>query len=148
MYKVCAAVQDVKVKTAPLLPETFAVDVSAVEAAVDGNTRLVFLCSPGNPTAARVPRADVEALAASPKLKRCVLIVDEAYVDYSAEPTVAPLVLKYPRLVVLHTLSKAFGLAGARVGTAIGSEALVSYLNNVSRRRGRVLGGRRGAHRR
>ena len=58
-------------------------------------------------------------------------MVDEAYVDFSAEPTVAPLVLKHPRLVVLHTLSKAFGLAGARVGTAIGSEALVQCRGRV-----------------
>ena len=58
-------------------------------------------------------------------------MLDEAYVDYSDEPSLAPLVHDYPRLVVLHTLSKAFGLAGVRCGTAISSPTLVQYLNNI-----------------
>ena len=131
MYKVCAATQDVEVRSANLLPESFDVDVDAVERAVDANTRLVFLCSPGNPTARQVPRKTVERLLASPKLQRSIIVVDEAYVDFASEPSTAPLVKKYPRLVVLHTLSKAFGLAGVRCGTAIGSAATIHYMNAV-----------------
>ena len=131
MYKVCAATQDVEVRSANLLPESFDVDVDAVERAVDTNTRLVFLCSPGNPTARQVPRQTVERLLASPKLQRTIVVVDEAYVDFAPEPSTAPLVKTYPRLVVLHTLSKAFGLAGVRCGTAIGSPATIHYMNAV-----------------
>ena len=131
MYKVCAAAQDVAVRTAPLAPETFMVDVAAVEACCDDDTRLVFVCSPGNPTCRSIPAADVRKLLESPKLAKAIVVLDEAYVDFSAEPSVAPLVLDYPKLVVLHTLSKAFGLAGARVGTAIGSPGLVAYLNAI-----------------
>ena len=131
MYKVCAAAQDVAVRTAPLTPETFMVDIAAVEAAVDADTRLVFVCSPGNPTCKSIPAKDVRALLESPKLARCIVVLDEAYVDYSDEPSLAPLVHDYPRLVVLHTLSKAFGLAGVRCGTAISSPKLVQYLNNI-----------------
>ena len=118
-------------RSANLLPESFDVDVDAVEQAVDTNTRLVFLCSPGNPTARQVPRQTVERLLASPKLQRTIVVVDEAYVDFAPEPSTAPLVKTYPRLVVLHTLSKAFGLAGVRCGTAIGSPATIHYMNAV-----------------
>ena len=90
MYKVCAATQDVEVRSANLLPESFDVDVDAVERAVDANTRLVFLCSPGNPTARQVPRQTVERLLASPKLQRTIIVVDEAYVDFAPEPSTAP----------------------------------------------------------
>lgn len=131
MYKVCAATQDVEVRTAELLPESFAVDVEAVENACDANTRLVFLCSPGNPTARQISREVVERLLGSAKLRRSIIVVDEAYVDFAPEATTAPLVAKYPRLVVLHTLSKAFGLAGIRCGTAIGSPQTVHFMNAV-----------------
>lgn len=131
MYKVCAAAQDVAVRTAPLVPGTFQLDVGAVEAAADRNTRLVFACSPGNPTSASLPIRDVLRLLDSPELARCIVVVDEAYVDFSETASAAPLVLEHPRLVVLHTLSKAFGLAGVRCGTAIGDETLVGYLNRI-----------------
>ncbi|KAJ1463029.1 pyridoxal phosphate-dependent transferase [Pelagophyceae sp. CCMP2097] len=131
MYKVCAAAHDVAVVAAPLVAETFAVDVAAVEAAVTPRTKIVFICSPGNPTAKSIPLSVVEQLLKSPKLSRCILVVDEAYVDFAATKSAAPLVKKYERLVVLHTLSKAFGLAAARVGTAIGDKRVIQYFNNV-----------------
>lgn len=132
MYKVCAAAQDVRVLSAPLAAESFAVVEESVLAQVLPSTRLLFICSPGNPTATSVPLAIVERLLQHEKLARCIVVVDEAYVDFSAsERSAAPLVAKYERLVVLHTLSKAFGLAGARVGTAIASEKIVKHLNAV-----------------
>mmetsp|Transcript_28595 Transcript_28595/g.86243 ORF Transcript_28595/g.86243 Transcript_28595/m.86243 type:complete len:414 (+) Transcript_28595:112-1353(+) len=131
MYKVCAAAQDVEVRKADLAPETFDVDVEKIAKLADASTRLVFLCSPGNPTAKAVPEKTVRAVLEHPALQTSIVVLDEAYVDYASSPSLAPLVKEYPRLVVLHTLSKAFGLAGARCGTAIGSEATVAYLNTI-----------------
>jgi len=138
MYKVCAAAQDVAVRHADLVPETFAVDVAAVERAVDADTRLVFLCSPGNPTARSLALADVERLAASPALRRCVVVVDEAYVDFSETPSAAPLVLRHPRLVVLHTLRRT-GVSGAlgapRAETLLAGPRLLGSRARASARR-------------
>jgi len=130
MYKVSAAANDVAVVEAPLEPETFDVDVATVLAKTTPKTRLVFVTHPGNPTARCVSRDRlVELLQKLPK--SCLLVVDEAYVDFSDVASMAPLVAQYARLVVLHTLSKAFGLAGARVGTAIGHPTVVSFMNNL-----------------
>ncbi|KAJ8598646.1 hypothetical protein CTAYLR_003096 [Chrysophaeum taylorii] len=128
MYKVCAAANDVGVLSAPL-DESFDVDVPTSVRVARGSTRLVFVTSPGNPTARIVSRDRVVALHRL--LPRAIIVVDEAYVDFREDATLAKLVDDFPRLVVLQTLSKAFGLAGARVGTAIASERVVGFLNNL-----------------
>jgi len=110
MYKVSAHVNDVRVKTALLTPD-FDVDEDAVRAAVDGNTKLVFVCTPGNPTSKSVPLEVIERLASS---LPCVVVVDEAYVDFSPVPSACSLVHTHPNVVVTQTFSKAFGLAGIR----------------------------------
>ena len=118
-----------QVGTANLLPESFDVDVD-----VWNEPSMLIRGWPlqsGQSTARQVPRQTVERLLASPKLQRTIVVVDEAYVDFAPEPSTAPLVKTYPRLVVLHTLSKAFGLAGVRCGTAIGSPATIHYMNAV-----------------
>ena len=130
MYKVCAAVNDVDVLKVGLTP-AFDVDVGAVLAAVTPRTKLLFLCSPGNPTAKSIPLATIERLLNARECARALIVVDEAYADFATTESACPMVARYPRLVVLQTLSKAFGLAGARIGFACGDARLIQLLNNV-----------------
>jgi histidinol-phosphate aminotransferase len=132
MYKVSAKTNDVGIVSVPLTP-TFEVRVPEVLAAVAANPRVkvIFICSPGNPTARLVPLDVVEkVLEGAP---RCVVVVDEAYVDFADANSVSAcrLLDKYPNLLVCQTLSKAFGLAGIRCGMAMGHPAVVQVLNNV-----------------
>eukprot|EP00934_Nitzschia_sp_Nitz4_P003848 Nitzschia sp. Nitz4//scaffold72_size95085//33044//34316//NITZ4_004753-RA/size95085-snap-gene-0.121-mRNA-1//-1//CDS//3329557354//3838//frame0 len=129
MYKVCAKVNDVGVNMVPLT-EDFDVRVPEVLAAVSEKTKLLFLCSPGNPTSKAIPLDVVETIASSPQYKG-IVVVDEAYVDFSDKGTAVGLVHKYPNVVVLQTLSKAFGLAGIRCGFCIGAPDVIQLMNNV-----------------
>lgn len=128
MYKVCAKVNDVAIKVSPLTPE-FDLDVSATLAAMDSNTKLVFITSPGNPTSKVIPNEDVEKLCKG--FQKGIIVVDEAYIDFSGTPSACELISRYPNIVVLQTLSKAFGLAGIRLGMAFGRENIIQLMNNV-----------------
>jgi len=128
MYKVCAKVNDVAIKSAPLTPE-FDVDMPRVLAEIDANTKMVFLCSPGNPTSKVIPNSVVEELAKA--YTTGLVIVDEAYIDFSGTPSACCLVAKYPNVVVLQTLSKAFGLACIRLGMAFAREDAIQLMNNI-----------------
>jgi len=127
MYSVCANVNDVAIKKVPLTP-SFDLRIDAMLKAVDRNTKMIFVCSPGNPTAKSVPSADVEKLASS---FNGLVIVDEAYVDFAKNGSMTYLTAKYDNIVVLQTLSKAFGLAGIRCGFAIGHTSVIQLMNNV-----------------
>jgi histidinol-phosphate aminotransferase len=98
--------------------------------ATSEQTKLLFICSPGNPTASAIPLEDIEAIASSSRYSG-LIVVDEAYVDFSSKGTALALVTKYPNVVVLQTLSKAFGLAGIRCGFCIGSPDVIQLMNNV-----------------
>ena len=111
MYKVCAAVNDVEVITVPLT-ETFDLRIPEMLEAVTEQTKLMFVCSPGNPTAKAIPLSDVRKLAESSY--KGIIVVDEAYVDFSSQGSAVELLDEFPNIVVLQTLSKAFGLAGIR----------------------------------
>ena len=128
MYKVCAQVNDVHVKRAPLTP-TFELDVEGTLAEVDAYTKMIFVCSPGNPTARAIPVADIAMLCDI--YKTGIVVVDEAYVDFSAQESATVLLKSYDNVVVLQTLSKAFGMAGIRVGMAIADKAIIRIMNNV-----------------
>eukprot|EP00523_Entomoneis_sp_CCMP467_P015270 CAMPEP_0168781896 /NCGR_PEP_ID=MMETSP0725-20121227/8878_1 /TAXON_ID=265536 /ORGANISM="Amphiprora sp., Strain CCMP467" /LENGTH=379 /DNA_ID=CAMNT_0008831799 /DNA_START=47 /DNA_END=1184 /DNA_ORIENTATION=+ len=130
MYKVCAKVNDIPIISVPLTP-SFDVEVGKILDAMTPTVRLLFLCSPGNPTAKALPLSDIEAIVQSPKSRDCIVVVDEAYVDYSKHGTALSLILKYPNVVVLQTLSKAFGLAAIRCGFCFGSPDVIQLLNNV-----------------
>eukprot|EP00956_Cyclotella_meneghiniana_P024103 scaffold48075_cov39-Cyclotella_meneghiniana.AAC.5 len=129
MYKVCAAVNDVHVQTVPLTP-SFDVEIEEIYKAVTDKTKLLFLCSPGNPTSKSIPIETIESIASSNKYGG-IIVVDEAYVDFSSQPTAASLIPKYKNIVVLQTLSKAFGLAGIRCGFALGPKDIIQLMNNV-----------------
>lgn len=128
MYKVCAKINDVEVKSAPLTPN-FDVDIPLILATITPVTKLVFLCSPGNPTCKVIPNSVVEEILTS--YNTGVVVVDEAYIDFSKTESATTLVAKYPNVVVLQTLSKAFGLAGIRLGMAYASEAIIQLMNNI-----------------
>jgi histidinol-phosphate aminotransferase len=131
MYAVAARIQGAAVREVPLLKDRgYALDVDAVLAACDANTRIVFLCSPNNPTGNEMDPAAVQKVLTS-LASRALVVVDEAYIEFSGSASLAGSLAKYPNLVVLRTLSKAFGLAGARVGSLIAAEPIVQLLGKV-----------------
>jgi len=131
MYAVAARVQGAEVREVPLLRERgYALDVDGVLAACDARTRVVFLCSPNNPTGnAIAPDAITRVLTAL--ADKALVVVDEAYIEFSGDASLTASLGRFPNLVVLRTLSKAFGLAGARVGSLIASPAIVALLAKV-----------------
>lgn len=128
MYKVCAKVNDVAIKSAPLTP-SFDLDIESTLAEVDSTTKLLFVCSPGNPTAKVIPNSVVEILLQ--RYQTGIVVVDEAYIDFSGTESACSLIAKYPNLVVMQTLSKAFGLAGIRLGMAMASQPIIQLMNNI-----------------
>jgi histidinol-phosphate aminotransferase len=97
--------------------------------AANEKVKLMFVCSPGNPTCKAIPLSDVIKLAESSY--KGIIVVDEAYVDFSKEESAVKLIQTYPNIVVLQTLSKAFGLAGIRCGFALGNDDVIQLMNNV-----------------
>lgn len=132
MYTVSACVNDVAVVSVPLHVPGFAVDAEAVCArlSAEPSIKLVYLCSPGNPTGALISPRAVDQILAHPTWNG-ILVVDEAYVDFATTPDAssATRVTQYPNLVVMQTLSKAFGLAGLRLGYAFCAEPVAALLN-------------------
>lgn len=131
MYRHYAEVQGAEIIEVPTLGEQdFAIDVDAILAACDKNTRLVFVCSPNNPTGATLPRQELERLLAR-RGDDSAIVVDEAYVEFGTRPSAIGLLDKYPNLLVLRTLSKALGFAGARCGAVVGPEEVIHMLSAV-----------------
>ncbi|KAH7328100.1 histidinol-phosphate aminotransferase [Stachybotrys elegans] len=134
MYAVSAQVNDVGIFKVPLLPAPdFSLDVPAITAALSSepDLKLVYICSPGNPTGSLVAKSDVEQILRHPTWNG-VVVLDEAYIDFAPEDaSLAELVTEYPNLVVMQTLSKAFGMAGIRLGAAFTSPEIALLLNNL-----------------
>lgn len=130
MYAVAARTQGAAVVEAPLGAD-FAVDADALLAKVTDSTKLVFVCTPNNPTGALVPAATIERLAAVLR-DRALVVVDEAYLEFAGgAPSATALLGRHENLVVLRTLSKAYALAGARVGVLIAHAAIVALLRRI-----------------
>ena len=129
MYAVCARVQDAGIVEVPLAAD-FTLDVDAVLAALTPAVKLVFICTPNNPAGQPVPRAAVERLAQALS-GRALLVVDEAYVEFSDAGSVADLIDRYDNLAVLRTLSKAWALAGARVGSLLANAGVIALLRRI-----------------
>ncbi|KAI8635204.1 histidinol-phosphate aminotransferase [Xylariaceae sp. FL1651] len=134
MYSVSAQVNDVGLVKIPLLPApTFALDVAKIKEALSNepNIKLVYLCSPGNPTGAPLAKEDVQQLLEHSTWNG-VVILDEAYVDFSPDGTsLAEWVTEWPNLAVMQTSSKGFGMAGIRLGSVFTSEPIARLLNNL-----------------
>jgi histidinol-phosphate aminotransferase len=128
-YKVAAKIQGAQVVEVPLLRDGFKLDTNAVIAA-GRNAKIVFLCSPNNPTGNLLDEADM--LRVCRELATTSLVcVDEAYVEFAGRPSLAGRIAQFPNLVLLRTLSKAYALAGARLGTLIAGEEIVSLLKRI-----------------
>ncbi|VXB67898.1 histidinol-phosphate aminotransferase [Luteimonas sp. 9C] len=130
MYAVSARLQGADFVEVPLVDgiDGFTVDVEAVRtAALARSARLVFLCSPSNPTGGLVPLSDVTSLADA-LAGRAVVVVDEAYIEFAGAASATTLLATHDNLVVLRTLSKAHALAAARIGVAIGHSDLIAVL--------------------
>jgi histidinol-phosphate aminotransferase len=130
MYRLYAGLQNAEVLEVPLLPERdFAFDVASVIQHVTERTKIVFLCSPNNPTGTAVPRADVERLCAALD-GRALLVIDEAYHEFAGS-NLLDLQARFDHVALLRTLSKYVALAGARCGTVIASPEVIAFLENV-----------------
>jgi len=132
MYAVSARLQGAPLVDVPLRDgeSGFESDLNAIaDAAVSSGAKLVFVCSPANPTGQAIPPADLLALARR-LAGRCLLVVDEAYGEYSDQPSIAGFIDQQPNLAVLRTLSKAHALAAARIGCLLAAPELVAILRN------------------
>ncbi|KAF2458567.1 pyridoxal phosphate-dependent transferase [Lineolata rhizophorae] len=133
MYSVSATVNDVAVVKVPLREKNFSLDVPAIHAALsaDPTIKLIYLCSPGNPTGTILSKDEINEVLSHPTWNG-VVVIDEAYVDFSPPgSSLAQRVLEHPNLVVMQTLSKAFGLAGIRLGVAFCPKPIARLLNSL-----------------
>lgn len=129
MYAVCARTQNAAVFEVPLADD-FTLDVDAVVAAVTPAVKLVFVCMPNNPSGQIVPRDSIERLLQMLD-GRALLVVDEAYIEFAYETSVADLIDRYEYLAVLRTLSKAWALAGARIGSLLANPEVITLLRRI-----------------
>jgi len=127
MYEVCAEMNDVKVKKVNLTKE-YQLDIDGIANAIDPFTKLIFICSPNNPTGNSINRADVEIILNN---FDGIVVIDEAYINYSKQRSFIAELTEYPNLVVMQTLSKAWGLAGLRLGIAFASQPIIELMNKV-----------------
>ena len=127
MYEVSANINDIKTKKV-LLTAEYQLNLEGISAAIDEHTKIIFICSPNNPTGNSINRDDVETLLAN---FDGLVVVDEAYINFSRQKTFIQELTEYSNLVVLQTLSKAWGLAGLRVGMAFASEEIIEVMNKV-----------------
>jgi histidinol-phosphate aminotransferase len=127
MYSVLADKNDVELITVAL-NEQFELDWNLFESKISGRTQLVFLCNPNNPTGGLL---DSKKLQRFIRETNALVVVDEAYIDFSSEESLVSKVYEYPNLIVVRTLSKAYGLAGARLGVAVAHPKIIGWLNRI-----------------
>lgn len=127
MYKVSAKLQGAQVIEIPLNKTTFDVDIDKTLNAWEPNCKILFLCSPNNPTGNTVGFDTIKTLCQ----QFPIVVIDEAYIDFSTSKSATTLLQRYDNLVVLRTLSKAYGLAGLRCGAIIASVAIITWLKRI-----------------
>ncbi len=127
MYEVCAAVNDIEYRRAPLSAD-FTIDIEQIFEKIDANTKVVWICSPNNPTGNAFPREAIEAVCAG---FNGIVVVDEAYIDFSSKGSMATQLYRYPNLIVMQTLSKAWASAAVRLGAAFASKEIIDIFNKV-----------------
>lgn len=128
MYEVSASINHIEQRKVSLT-QHYQLDVASILQTMDKNTRLLFLCSPNNPTGNKLNRSDIYTLIDS--YKSGFIIIDEAYIDFSDEPSFILELAKYPQVIVMQTLSKAYGLASLRLGMAFAHPTIISLLNKI-----------------
>ncbi len=127
MYEVSANINNTKINRVPLT-EHFQLDLEALELAIKPSTKIIWICSPNNPTGNSIDIADIELILNN---FDGLVVIDEAYINFSRQKSWLADLNEYPNLVVLQTLSKAWGLAGIRMGMSFASAAIVGYMNKV-----------------
>lgn len=127
MYKVCADINNIEYRQV-LLNEDYSLNADLLLKQVDINTKLVFLCSPNNPSANILNKDEIFKIVTSFK---GIVIIDEAYIDFSIKNSWLPDLDKHPNLIILQTFSKAWGLAAIRLGMAFASPEIINYFNKV-----------------
>jgi histidinol-phosphate aminotransferase len=128
MYEVSATINNIEQRKVSLTKD-YQLDVAGILQSIDENTRLLFICSPNNPTGNKLKRSDIYTLIESFTIG--FIIIDEAYIDFSDEPSFVLELARYPSLIVLQTLSKAYGLASLRLGMAFADSAIIGLLNKI-----------------
>ena len=127
MYGVCADINNVAYKQVNL-NDDFSLDAQNVLDACDANTKVIFLCSPNNPTGNSLERSEIEKIVTG---FDGIVVIDEAYIDFSNEPSWLASLNAYPNIIVLQTFSKAWGMAALRCGMAFASEDIIAFFNKV-----------------
>src|SRR5574337_1142826 len=127
MYEVYAHINDVQLKEVPLLPN-FQLNLEELENAIDANTKLIFFCSPNNPTGNNMDREDIEMVLNN---FDGLVVIDEAYINYSRYRSFVSDLKDYPNLVVMQTFSRAWGLAALRLGMNFASTEIIDILNKI-----------------
>ncbi|QEM02931.1 histidinol-phosphate transaminase [Mucilaginibacter rubeus] len=127
MYEVSANINDIEARKVNLT-EDYQLNLEGIAEAIDKNTKLIFICSPNNPTGNSINRDDIQTLLAN---FSGIVVVDEAYINFSRQKSFIQELTECANLVVMQTLSKAWGLAGLRVGMAFASEEIIEVMNKV-----------------
>ena len=127
MYEVSANINDITVQNAPLLAD-YQLNVAHIEQLVNERTKIIWICSPNNPTGNSLDRIDIETIL---NHFEGIVVIDEAYINFSKQKSFVQSLIDYPNLVVLQTLSKAWGLAGLRLGMCFASPQVIGYMNKV-----------------
>ncbi|UKJ05761.1 histidinol-phosphate transaminase [Solitalea lacus] len=127
MYEVSANINDVEIRKVKLC-ENFQLDLEGIAEAIDQNTKMIFICSPNNPTGNSIDRQDIETVLSN---FQGIVVIDEAYINFSRQKTFIQELTEYSNLVVLQTLSKAWGLAALRIGMAFACEDIIDVYNKV-----------------
>ncbi len=127
MYTISAEINNVPMNTVSLTPD-FDLDVPEIRKAIKPNTKIIFLCSPNNPSGNLLSGDRIVEII---KIFNGIVVVDEAYIDFTTTPGFVSQLTSYPNLVILQTLSKAWGLAGIRLGMCFASPAIVTILNKI-----------------
>ena len=129
MYAVSARIQNAAVIEVPLADD-FSLDIQALLAAITPAVKLVFLCTPNNPSGRSIPSADIEQVAQT-LAGKALLVIDEAYIEFSNQSSAMALIDRYDHVAVLRTLSKAWALAGARIGTLVASPDVIGLIRRI-----------------
>ena len=127
MYEVIANINDITVQNAPLLSD-YQLNVAHIEQLVNERTKIIWICSPNNPTGNSLDRIDIETIL---NHFDGIVVIDEAYINFSKQKSFVQSLIDYPNLVVMQTLSKAWGLAGLRLGMCFANPDIIGYMNKV-----------------
>ena len=127
MYEVSANINDVEIRKVNLTPD-YQLNLEGIAAAIDANTKLIFICSPNNPTGNSIRRQDIETVLTN---FDGIVVIDEAYINFSKQRSFTQELNEFPNLVILQTLSKAWGLAALRLGMAFSSKEIIAVFNKI-----------------